>query len=96
MFISRAKRLNVLQINLAFKNGRAMDQNVSSRPYSAEIRVSIQLNPCEICGGYSGSIIPLPLYIKIYLRVARIRRKNRRNLETIRKELLFFQWVSMG
>jgi hypothetical protein len=88
--------LNVLQVNLAFKNGRAMDKNVRSRPFSTEIRVSFQVSPCEICRGYSEQIIPPPFYIKICLHVALTRGKNGRTLETIRKELIFLQSVSVG
>jgi hypothetical protein len=83
-------------VNLAFKNGSAMYQNVSSRPFSSEIRVSFQVTPCEICGGYSRNIIALPFFIQIWLHVALTRRKNGRNLETIRKELLYLQLVSVG
>jgi hypothetical protein len=42
--------LNVLQVILAFKNGRVMDQNLSSQSYSVEIQVLFQVSPCEICG----------------------------------------------
>ena len=88
--------LNILQVNLAFKNGRVMDQNVSSRLFSAEIRVSFQVSPFEICGRYSGNIIPLLLYIQICLHIALTRRKNGRNLETILKELFFLKSVTVG
>jgi hypothetical protein len=88
--------LNVVQVNFAFKNGRAINQNVSSCPFSAEIRVSFQVNPCEICGGYSGNIIPLTFYILICLHVSLTRRKNGQNLETIPKELLFLHLVRGG
>jgi hypothetical protein len=35
--------------------GRAMAQAVSRRPLTAETRVRSQVNPCEICGGQSGT-----------------------------------------
>jgi hypothetical protein len=35
--------------------GRAMAQAVSRRPVTAGSRVRAQVNPCEICGGQSGT-----------------------------------------
>jgi hypothetical protein len=35
--------------------GRAMAQAVSRRPLTAEVRVHARVNPCEICGGQSGT-----------------------------------------
>jgi hypothetical protein len=35
--------------------GRAMAQVVSRRPLTAEARVRARVNPCEICGGQSGT-----------------------------------------
>jgi hypothetical protein len=35
--------------------GRAMAQVVSRRPLTTEARVRVQVNPCGICGGQSGT-----------------------------------------
>jgi hypothetical protein len=35
--------------------GRVMAQVVSRRPIAAEARVRARVNPCEICGGQSGT-----------------------------------------
>jgi hypothetical protein len=35
--------------------GRAMAQDVSRRPLTAEARVRARINPCGICGGQNGT-----------------------------------------
>jgi hypothetical protein len=68
-----------------YYKGRAMAQVVSRRPLTAEARVRSLVNPCEICGGQSGtgtgffwstSVFPL----SISFHRCSITRKNERKL----------------
>jgi hypothetical protein len=42
-------------ICLTLCSGRAMAQAVSCRPLTVEAQVHVQINPCGICGGQSGT-----------------------------------------
>ena len=73
-----------------------MYQNVSSRPFSSEIRVSFQVTPCEILRWIQSKHHCTTVLYSNLATCCSYQKENGRNLETIRKELLYLQLVSVG